>query len=67
LPAPGVERAARHITEIDDVRNVLRADIRNDRLQRQMVSVHVGNRGKAHGRSIVPVSSLRNLTQAACH
>jgi hypothetical protein len=43
-----VERAARHVSEVDNFINALDADIGDDGLKRQIISVHVGNRGKAH-------------------
>lgn len=43
-----IERAAQHVAEIDDVGDALRADVGEHRLQREMVSVDVGNRGKTH-------------------
>jgi hypothetical protein len=46
--APGVERPACHVPEIDDVVDALRADVGNHGLQRQMISMHIGNRGKTH-------------------
>ena len=47
--APRVERAARHVAEIDDLADALRADVGQHRFQREIVSVHIGNRGKTHG------------------
>ncbi len=46
--APRVERAAHHVAEIDDLANTLRADVGQHGFQREIVSVHIGNRGKAH-------------------
>src|SRR5436305_10359955 len=43
-----IERAARHIAEIDDLANALRADVGQHGFQREIISVHIGNRGKAH-------------------
>ena len=48
---PRVERAARHVAEVDDLVDVLGVDVSNDRFKREIVSVHVGNRGKAHGQA----------------
>src|SRR5260370_17515719 len=48
---PRVERAARHVAEIDDLVDVLGADIGDHGFQREIVSVHIGNRGKAHGQA----------------
>ena len=45
---PRVERPAQHVAEIDDVGNALSADVGEHRLQREVVSVDVGNRGKTH-------------------
>jgi hypothetical protein len=45
---PGVERAARHVAKIDDVVDALRADVGDNCLKREIVSVHIGNHGKAH-------------------
>ena len=45
---PRVERAARHVAEIDDLVDALRADVGDNSLKREIVSVHIGNRGKAH-------------------
>ena len=42
------ERTARHVAEIDDPVDALRADVGDDSLQREIVSVDVGNRGEAH-------------------
>jgi hypothetical protein len=44
---PRVERAARHVAEIDDVVDALRADVGDSSLKREIISVHIGNRGKA--------------------
>ena len=44
----GVERPARHVAEIDDVGDISGADVGKDGLQCEMVSVDVGDRGKAH-------------------
>ena len=46
--SPRIERAARHVAEIDDLANSLRADVGQHGFQREIVSVHIGNRGKAH-------------------
>src|SRR5439155_8225671 len=46
--SPRIERAARHVAEIDDLANALRADVSQHGFQREIVSVHIGNRGKAH-------------------
>ena len=46
--SPRVERAARHVAEIDDLANALRADVGQHGFQREIVSVHIGNRGKTH-------------------
>ena len=46
--APRIKRAARHVAEIDDLVDALRADVGNDSFQREIVSVHIGNRGKTH-------------------
>jgi hypothetical protein len=46
--APGVERSARHVAEMDDLFDALRTDVGNDRFQRQIVSVDIGDRRKAH-------------------
>ncbi len=46
--APGVERSARHVAEIDDLLDTLRANVGNDRFERQIISVDIGDRGKAH-------------------
>jgi hypothetical protein len=45
---PGVERAACHVAKVDDLVDVLGADVRNHSLKREVVSMHIGNRGKAH-------------------
>ena len=45
---PRVERSARHVAEIDDLADALGADVGNDSLKREMVSVNIGDRGKAH-------------------
>ena len=45
---PCVKRPARHVAEIDDCLDALCADIRKDSRERQMISMHIGNRGKAH-------------------
>ncbi len=50
---PRVERAARHIAEIDDVVDPLRADIGDNRFQREIVSVNIGNRGKTYCHSLI--------------
>jgi hypothetical protein len=34
---------------MDDLANALRADVDQHGFQREIVSVHIGNRGKAHG------------------
>ena len=46
--SPRVERTARHVAEIDDLANALRADVGQHGFQREIVSVHIGNRGKTH-------------------
>ncbi len=43
-----VERAARHVAEIDDLVDVLGADVGDYGFKREVVSVHIGNRCKAH-------------------
>ena len=43
-----IERAARHVAEIDDLADPLRADVGQHGFEREIVSVHVGNRGKTH-------------------
>ena len=50
-----IERPARHVAEIDDVGDALRADVGKHRLEREIVSVHIGNRGKAH-RDLIPAA-----------
>ena len=45
---PRIERSARHVAEIDDVGETVGADVGNNRFQREIVSVHIGNRGEAH-------------------
>ena len=45
---PRIERPARHVAEIDDLADALRADVGDDGFQREMVSMHVGNGGEAH-------------------
>jgi len=45
---PRVQRTARHVAEIDNVADIMRADIGQHGLQRQIVAVHIGNRSKAH-------------------
>ena len=45
---PRVERTARHVAEIDDPVDALRADVGDDSFQREIVSVDIGNRGEAH-------------------
>ena len=45
---PRIERAARHVAEIDDLANSLRADVREHSVQREIISVHIGNRGNTH-------------------
>src|SRR5258708_7743769 len=47
-----IERPARHVAEIDDLVDPLRADIGDHGFEREIVSMHVGNRGKAHIDSI---------------
>ena len=42
------EPTARHVAETDDPVDALRADVGDDSLQREIVSVDVGNRGEAH-------------------
>ena len=51
---PRVERPARHVAEIDDLFDALRADVGNDRFQREIISVDIGDRGKAHLLRIYP-------------
>src|SRR6185295_10474311 len=46
--SPRVERAAHHVAEIDDLAYPLRADVGQHGFQREIVSVHIGNRSKAH-------------------
>ncbi len=46
--SPRVERTARHVAEIDDLGDALRADVGKHGFQREIVSVHIGNRGKTH-------------------
>ena len=46
--SPRIERAARHVTEIDDFTDPLCADIGQHGFERQIVSVDVGNRSKTH-------------------
>ena len=48
---PRVERAARHIAEIDDLADSFRADVGQHGFQREIVSVHIGNGGKVHANS----------------
>jgi hypothetical protein len=48
---PRVERTARHVAEIDDVVDAPRADVGDSSLKREMIFVHIGNRGKAHRHS----------------
>ncbi len=43
-----VERAARHVAEIDDVVDVLGTDVGDHGFKRETISVHIGHRGKAH-------------------
>jgi hypothetical protein len=38
----------RHVAEVDDPLDALRPDVGKHGLQRQIISVHVGNRGKTH-------------------
>ena len=45
---PRIERPARHVAEIDDLADALRADIGQHGFQREVVSMDVGNRGKTH-------------------
>ena len=51
---PRIERAARHVAEIDDLVDALRADVGQHGFQREIVSVHIGNRGKTHVSSTYP-------------
>jgi hypothetical protein len=46
--SPGFERAARHVAEVDDIIDTLGANVGNDRFEREVISVHVGNGGKTH-------------------
>ena len=48
---PRVERPARHVAEVDDVVDAMRADVGEHSFQREIVSVHIGNRGKRMHRS----------------
>jgi uncharacterized membrane protein len=43
---PRVEWPARHVAEIDDLIDALRVDVGNYSFQREIISVHIGNRGK---------------------
>ena len=45
---PRIERPTRHVAEIDDLVDAMRADIGYDSLKREIISVHIGNRGKTH-------------------
>jgi hypothetical protein len=49
-----IERAARHVTEIDDLADPLRADVGQHGFEREIIPVYVGNRGKTHIHSIYP-------------
>ena len=46
--SPRFERAARHVAEIDDLADSLRTDVGQHGFQREIISVHIGNRGKTH-------------------
>ena len=46
--SPRIQRAARHVAEIDDLADALRADVGNHGFQRQIISVHISNGGKTH-------------------
>ena len=45
---PRIERPARHVAEIDDFVDALRADIGNNRFKRQIIAVDIRNRRKPH-------------------
>ncbi len=45
---PRIERPARHVAEIDNVVDIMRADVGQHGFQREIVSVHIGNRRKTH-------------------
>ena len=49
--SPRFERAARHVAEIDDLANSFRADVGQHGLQREIVSMHIGDGGKTHANS----------------
>lgn len=55
---PPVERPARHVAEIDDLFNLLRADIGDHRFQREIVAVNIRNGGKAHDGNSVYCGSV---------
>ena len=44
----GVERTAGGVAEIDDLRNALRANVRQHGFEGEIVAVHVGNRCEPH-------------------
>src|SRR4030081_2466987 len=43
---PRIKRSARHVAEVDDPVDALRANIGNHRFEREIVSVDIGNRSK---------------------
>ena len=58
-----VERPARHVAEVDDVRDALRADIGDDGFEREVIAVDVGDGGEAQVHiGIVP--RMRRRAQA---
>ena len=46
--SPRIERTARHVAEIDDLVDALRADVGQHGFEREIVSVHVGDGGETH-------------------
>ena len=61
---PRIERTARHVAEIDDLANSLRADVGQHGFQREIVSVHIGNRGKTHVNSTYPEGCFSQQKQS---
>lgn len=65
--ARGVQRSAGGVSKIDDPGNTLRVDVIQNRFEREIIGVHVGNRSELHKTRTASIPSARKRPVFAKH